>query len=211
MEQTGLRRAFNRAPDLAPAPEFTARVRHVLQREHVFMARQARRRTFFKGLAAAAAFAIACTGLFWVYQAALGDTLLAAAAGDHRYCTVATDGPFTLDTALLQRPAYRPFDELPRTMAVPLGGELSVTERHVCVYGGRQFVHLLMRYRNSRVSLVVSGAADAIRVQRGSTRIDEMNIVTFRSGSLACFVIGELSPAELQTIATLIERQLHQA
>jgi anti-sigma factor RsiW len=210
MEQTGLRRAFDRAPELAPAPEFTARLRRVLQREQVSMARQARRRAFFEWLAAAAVFAIACTGLLWVYQAALGETLVAAAVGDHRYCVVTATGPLSLDTETLQRPAYRRLDALPQTMAVPPAGELRVLERHVCVYGGRQFAHLVMRYRGRRVSLVVSGAAEAVRAQSGSTRVDGMNVVTFRSRSLTCFIIGELSLMELQTIATLIDQQLHQ-
>ena len=175
------------------------------------MARQARRRAFVEWLAAAAVFAIACSGLLWVYQAALGETLVAAAVGDHRYCVVTTTGPLSLDTETLQRPAYRRLDALPQTMAVPPAGELRVLERHVCVYGGRQFAHLVMRYRGRRVSLVVSGAAEAMRVQRGSKRVDGMNVVTFRSRSLTCFTIGELSLTELQTIATLIEQQLNQA
>ena len=175
------------------------------------MAWQARRRGFVQWLAAAAVFAIACTGLLWVYQAALGETLVAAAVGDHRYCAVAGSGPLSLDTDTLRRPAYRRLEALPPAMAVPPAGELRVLERHICVYGGRQFAHLVMRYRGRRVSLVVSGAADALHARPGSTRVEGMNVVTFRSRSLTCFIIGELSLTELQTIATLIDQQLHQA
>jgi anti-sigma factor RsiW len=206
-----LRRAFHRAPELAPSSEFTARVRDVLRSRPAAMPPPARRRPLLRWTAAAAACLVACAGLLWVYQAVLGDTLLAAAVGDHRYCTLPKDGPLSFDAVALQQPAYRRLEALPRTISSAPGAEVLVLDRHVCVYGSRRFVHLVLRYRGERFSLVVSAARDPQSAQFGAARVDGMNVVTFRSGSLTLFVVGELSPTDLQSIATLIEQQLRQA
>lgn len=206
-----LRRAFNRAPGLAPAPELTLRLREILRREAVSTARQGRRRAFFKSLAAAAGFVLMCTGMLWMYQAVLGQALLAAAVGDHRYCVLPTDGPLTLDDAVRQWPAYRRLEILPETIAVSTHVEIRVLDRHFCVYGGRQFAHLVLRYGDRRVSLVVSGAAEAAHARTGTADIDGLHVVTFRSGALTLFVVGALPLTDLQTIATLIDQHLRQS
>ena len=206
-----LRRAFDRAPKLAPAPQFTARLRDTLRREAAAMARQVRRRDFFRSLAAAAVFVFACTGLLWTYQAVLGDALLAAAVGDHRYCTLPKDGPLTLDAAMLQWPAYRRLDILPDTITAPAHTDIRVVDRHFCVYGGRQFAHLVLLYHDKRVSLVISRTVEAAHARPGTADVDGLSVVTFRSGSLTVFVVGELSLTDLQTIATLIDQHLRQS
>lgn len=206
-----LRRAFHRAPELAPSPELTARVRDVLRSHSAAVPPQVRRRPFIRWAAAAAACLVACAGLLWVYQVVLGDTLIAAAVGDHRYCALPKDGPLSFDAVALQQPAYRRLEGLPQTMSSVPGAEVLVLDRHVCVYGDRRFVHLVLGYRGERLSLVVSADKDPVSAQFGTARVDGMNVVTFRSGSLTLFVVGELSHTDLQTIATLIDQQLRQA
>lgn len=175
------------------------------------MARQVRRRAFFRSLAAAAAFVVVCTGLLWTYQAVLGEALIAAAVGDHRYCALPTDGPLTLDAAVLQWPAYRRLEILPETIAASTDAEIHVLDRHFCVYGGRQFAHLVLRYGDRRVSLVVSGTAEAAHARPGTADVDGLHVVTFRSGALTLFVVGDLPLTDLQTIATLIDQHLQQS
>jgi len=206
-----LRRAFDRAPGLAPAPELTSRLRDVLRRESISTTRQVRRPVFFRSLAAAAAFVLICTGLLWTYQAVLGEALIAAAVGDHRYCALPTDGPLTLDAAVQQWPAYRRLEILPETIAAPTHAEIHVLDRHFCVYGGRQFAHLVLDYRGKRISLVVSATAEAAHARPGAADVDGLSVVTFRSGSLTLFVVGELPRIDLQTIATLIGQYLRQS
>lgn len=50
---------------------------------------------------------------------------------------------------------------------------------------------------------------DALR--RPFDRAPELSVVTFRSGSLTLFVVGELPRTDLQTIATLIDAHLRQS
>jgi anti-sigma factor RsiW len=208
----GLRRAFHRSPELAASPEFTARLRDNLRdRASVMQPPVSRRRPFMRWAAAAAACLVACAGLLWAYQAMLGDTLIAAAVGDHSYCALPTDGPLSIEATALQQPAYRRLEAVPQTMSAVAGSEVLVLDRHVCVYGGRRFVHLVLRHRGERLSLVVSADRNSLPAQFGAARVDGMNVVSFRSGPLTLFVVGELSLTDLQAIATLIDQQLRQA
>ncbi|HEU4893876.1 MAG TPA: zf-HC2 domain-containing protein [Vicinamibacterales bacterium] len=206
-----LRQAFLREPELAPSPELTTRLREHLRRHARAMEPRSRRRPFMRWTAAAAACVLACTGLLWVYQAVLSDTLIAAAVGDHRHCTLPKDGPLSFADTALQQPAYRRLEALPQTISSVRGEEIVVLHRHVCVYGRRRFVHLMLRHRGERLSLVVSGAADQPSDPFRAARIDGMNVVTFRSGAVTLFVIGELSFTDLRAIATLVEQHLRQS
>lgn len=205
-----LRQAFVRAPELAPAPELTARVRESLRRQSLAVRPQDRRRSFRRWIAAAAACVFACAGLLWVYQAALGDTLMAAAVGDHRYCAQPGNAPPLREATALEEAAYRRLEAVPRTISPVPGDDIVVIERHVCLHGGRRFVHLVLRRRGERLSLVVSAAADRAPAQFRTARVDGMNVVAFRSGTLTLFVIGELSSTDLRAVATVVERHLRQ-
>lgn len=206
-----LRHAFLAASELASSPGLTDRLRDRLRNQPALVAPRAPRRIVPAWATAAAACIIACVGLLWAYQAVFSDTLLAAAVGDHSYCTLPREEPFTLEAAALQQPLYRRLQALAPTAATPSGSELRIVDRHLCFYGGRQFVHLVLQYRDQRASLVVSTSTDRSLSQFASARVDGMNVVTFRSASLTLFVVGELQPTDLQAIATLIEQQLRQA
>ena len=206
-----LRQAFHAASDLASSPELRQRLRDTLRHQPASMPQRVRRRIVPAWATAAAACVIACVGLLWVYQAVFSDTLLAAAVGDHSYCTMPKEEPFTLEAATLQQPLYRRLEALSPTAATLSGGDVRIVDRHLCFYGGRQFVHLVLRYRGQRASLVVSTLTDRSLAQFAGARIDGMNVVTFRSASLALFVVGELQLTDLQAIATLIDQQLRQS
>ena len=208
--RAALRAAFLRSPELAPSAEFTARLREDLRRHAISTTQQGRRRAFMRWTAAAAACLFACVGLLWAYQAVLGDTLLAEAVGDHRHCTLPRDGPLSFPDAALQQPARR-LEALPRTISTAPGEDVVVLHRHVCMYGRRRFVHLVMRHRGERVSLVVSGAANRAPAQLRAARVDGMNVVSFRSGEVTLFVIGELSSTDLRSIAALVQQHLRQS
>jgi hypothetical protein len=136
---------------------------------------------------------------------------MAAAVGDHRYCALPKDGPLTLDAAALQWPAYRRLDALPETITASAHTDIRLLDRHFCVYGGRQFAHLVLGYRGKRVSLVVSATAEAAHARPGAADVDGLGVVTFKSGSLTLFVVGDLPLTDLQTIATLVDKHLRQS
>jgi anti-sigma factor RsiW len=206
-----LRRVFHSTPELASSPELTERLRDRLRNQPAFMPARGRRRLVPAWASAAAACVIAGLGLLWAYQAVFSDTLLAAAVGDHSYCTLPKEEPFTLETAALRQPLYRRLEALAPTATTPSGIDVRIVDRHLCFYGGRQFVHLVLQYRDQRVSLVASTSVNRSLSQFAAARIDGMNVVTFRSASLTLFVVGELQPTDLQAIATLIDKQLRQS
>ena len=206
-----LRHAFLATSELASSPELTDRLRDRLRSQPALVAPRASRHIVPAWATAAAACIIACVGLLWAYQAVFSDTLIAAAVGDHSYCTLPREEPFTLEAAALQQPLYRRLEALAPTATTLSGSEVRIVDRHLCFFRGRQFVHLVLQYRDQRASLVVSTSTDRSLSQFASARVDGMNVVTFRSSSLTMFVVGELQPTDLQAIATLIEQQLRQA
>src|SRR4029077_11423015 len=164
----GVRRAFDRAPDLGPSPEFVARLRTTLQSQvHQTPARRSVRSWGWWALAASVLLAtglgVAYRGRDWI--AATG-ALARAAVGDHKNCALQfrlAEKPISLDEAAQRYgPAYRVLEHLPPNDVMTTAGPAHVLERHACVYGGRRCAHIVFEYRGERVSLLVTAVEGGV-------------------------------------------------
>jgi hypothetical protein len=115
--------------------------------------------------------------------------------------------------ALAGDAAYRVLETLPPNDVITGAGTARVLERHSCVYGGRRFVHVVLDYRGTRVSLLVT-AADGSgpptlpgevlpHVTVAPDRVDAMFVVSFRTSHHTVFVVGDVPQADL---ARLVDR-----
>jgi len=219
-----LRHAFTRSRELEPRPEFSAELRATLRDA----AAAAPRRGLFRhwlALAAAVLVGVGLAGTLWWSGRLLRDRDLAAAAvGDHRNCALhftLAEKPISLaEAARRYDAAYRILEDWPPAEIPTSFGAAHVLERHSCVYSGRRFAHVVLRYREKIVSLLVTSGGGgvssnvpldaAVHDESSGGRIDEMSVLSFRSAKHTVFVTGDVNRAELSSLAEVLAGPLTQ-
>ncbi len=207
--RSALRQAFERAPDLRARPEFIASVAQRL-REHP---RRSRPRYPWRTVLAIAASvllasAAVVSGRQWLGAARFA-ALARAAAGDHQNCAVRftlQERPLSLAEAA-QRfdAAYASLRTFAPSPARLPQGELTVLERHVCVFDSRRFAHVVLRYRGELVSVLVTPDRLA-RIPAAA--VEATHVASFRVGRFATFVVGPIAGDELGEIAAAVREPL---
>jgi hypothetical protein len=158
--------------------------------------------------------------LFLTRRIEPAEALALDAAGDHKNCALKfrlARMPVPLEEAAQQfDSAYRllisaPPDEIPTP-----GGPARVLERHSCAYGTRRFGHVIIKYREHVVSLLMTtddrttDAADtagAIPYVIGRP-IDGLSVVAVNGASHAFLLVGDLGTAELTQLSTSVSMPL---
>lgn len=220
----GVRRAFHRAPDLGPSPEFIAQLRTRLHdTAHQGSAPRGIRFQAWWALAATVLLAVAL-GLAYRGRERIEATgaLARVAVGDHRYCALQfrlAEKPISLEEAAQRYgAAYRVLESLPPDDVVTAVGPAHVLERHACVYEGRRFGHIVFTYRGERVSLLVTavdgGVTPALPGETlphltSPSPIDGMSVVSFRASRQMVFLTGDVLQTDLLKLAEAVGQPLH--
>lgn len=207
--------AFDRAPDLAIRPEFAAALTARLKGD-ASRSQSARRRPAWFAVAATVLL-VAGSGWGWrEWSASRFTALMHAAVGDHRFCAITyklEERPIPLEEAALRYDRVNHHLETVEPAATTLsGGPVRIVERHSCVFGGRRFAHLVLRYKGQFVSLLV--AADdrpGGRLARALARADDrpsampvtdgFRVASFRGARHAVFVVSSLTEEDNQEVA----------
>ena len=159
-----LRGAFLADRSLAPRTEWSSELAARLRSSSVPSHRPAVGGWWSGGLALAATLLLGASvaiyfGAGWRGAAALAE-LARLAAGDHRNCAIKfalAERPIPLaDAAARYDAAYGAFERTPADSFSARGGRVEVVDRHSCVYNGRRFAHVVMRYQGQVVSLLVT-------------------------------------------------------
>ncbi len=137
------------------------------------------------------------------------------AVGDHKNCALQyklIEDPITLDEAAARYGKYN--KDLDKTVFVPLReafgekgfGKIELLESHSCVFDGRRFAHVVLRYRGKTISVLVTDTdLPAENDDVFSIRFDEtMGVAAFRTAHHAVFVVSDLTQQENSTIANTI-------
>jgi len=209
-----LRTAVGRAPDLAPRPEFMARLQADLRAASGTAT--GRRRVVLRRWLAFAATVVLAVAIGFVYRfRAGGDELARSAVGDHQNCALQfrlTEKPIPLeDAARRYGEMYRIVNDLPPTDIVMTAGTAQVLERHACVFGGRRFAHVVLRYRGQLVSVMVTAADARHPAEAAPSVIEGMKITSFPAGHQVVFVAGDISTTDLQALTDAIAAPLTRA
>lgn len=217
--QAALREAVGRAPELRMTPEFSARLRGVLQHETPEPRALLSRRSWL-AVAASLVLVAGITGrLLLDRQDASSEMLAQDAIGDHEVCALKLRPPKTSDVPLPEATAK--FNEAYRMMiAAPLegtaapGGPVQVLERHACSYNGRRFGHVVMRYQGHVVSLLVAtpGAdhRDEMTPQWIGQATDGLSVVSVGGSEYAVLMVSDLASDQLRQLSTVIAQPLAQ-
>jgi anti-sigma factor RsiW len=207
-----LQTAIDTAPNFAPRPAF---VSALTARLHpVETAGGMTRRAWLEtALAAAAGFvALVSGGLFArsAWRHSRMGTLAASAAGDHQNCAIRfnlRERPISLEEAATRfDPAYA------RLTSIPAPASSTVLDRHSCVFEGRRFGHIVFRYHDRVVSLLVtsgdgSGNREPTIVQSRET----FNVASFDVGAHSVFIVSDLPAPDTLTIAQVVSDPVRKA
>ena len=210
--RTALRGAFERSPELRATPEFLASVgRHV--REHQSSRSLRAARWSFRPMMAIAASLLLVSAVAFGGREWLGASLLHAALGDHQNCAIRfrlKEKPISLEEAAQRfEPAYRSLVAVAPSPARLSSGELTVLERHSCVYDRRRFAHIVLRYRGTLVSVLVT--PDRLARVPSEVAVEGTRVSSFRAGRFAAFVVSSASDAEMREIAAAVAGPLKNA
>lgn len=205
--RTAIREAFERAPDLQARPEFLSSIGRRVREN----AQQSRPRNTWRSVLAIAATLLLATGVGFGGREWLGASrfasLVRAAAGDHQNCAVRftlKERPISLEEAAQQfDPAYRSLVTLTPAPTRLTQGDLTVLERHACVFDGRRFAHIVLRYRGALVSVLVTPDRLA-RVPAELQSVDGTHVSSFHVGRFAAFVVSPSSERETREIASAV-------
>jgi hypothetical protein len=145
--------------------------------------------------------AVAFGGREW-----LGTSLLHAVFGDHQNCAIRfrlKEKPISLEEAAQRfEPAYGSLLAVAPSPAQLSNGDLTVLERHSCVYDGRRFAHIVLRYRGTLVSVLVT--PDRLARVPAELAVDGTRVSSFRAGRFAAFVVSSASDSETHEIAAAV-------
>jgi hypothetical protein len=212
----GVRRAFARAADLEPSPEFLTSLRARLR--STALETPVRRRMGVRAwwaLAAVLALAVAA-GLAYRGRGGELAELSRAAVGDHRNCALQfrlAEKPIALDEAARRYGVvYRALETLPPDDIRTAVGPAHVLERHACIFMGRRFAHIVLEFRGARVSMLVAdgGRADAAPSNTSDATIetprsvDGLSLVSFRASRRLVFLTGDVAASDLSALADVV-------
>ena len=203
--RTAIRGAFERSPELRATPEFLASVGRQVREHHSSQSVRMSLWSFRPMMAIAASLllvsAVAFGGREW-----LGTSLLHAVLGDHQNCAIRfrlKEKPISLEEAAQRfEPAYRSLVAVVPSPARLSNGDLTVLERHSCVYDGRRFAHIVLRYRGALVSVLVT--PDRLARVPSELAVDGTRVSSFRAGRFAAFVVSSASERETREIAAAV-------
>ena len=210
-----LRSGFERAPDLQMRTEFDERLTAQLRTVAVNETRM----PVAKYVAIAASLVIVSALVFTVLQqrkrSQMAAALVESVVGDHRDCALnhrLDEKSIDLDAA--GRKYDRAYINLVNAVMaegrLPAGVEL--VEAHSCVFKNRRFGHVILRYREQLVSVLVTGIDQ--RDRSGSTEVNEaltaaqsdgFQMIHFETTRHAVYVVSGLSETQNRSIAEAIE------
>jgi anti-sigma factor RsiW len=214
--RAAIRAGVERARHLQPRPEFAA---ELAARLRPAAATGGVPRWSRRSWLAAAAGAVLAAGAGWGWRewsAARFAQVLRAAVGDHRYCalTFALDEPpIRLDEAARRfggvHGLLRNVEPSPSALA---GGPISVLDRHSCVFAGRRFSHLVLRYKGELVSVLVTGEVgrDLDPTVSSQPGIEGLHVATIGDDD-AVFVVSSLREEDVQDVGRAIAGPLARA
>jgi anti-sigma factor RsiW len=210
--RTRLRSAVDAAPALAPTPEFVAALKAKLHPAET--PADVTRREWLKSWMAAAAAVVAVVGGGLFARDELRRrrfaTLAALAAGDHQNCALKfnlAEQPIPLEEAA------RRFDPAYATLAsLALPASAASLARHSCVFDGRRFGHVVFRYQDHVVSLLVTaGEGDGSAVPATVSVDGPLRVAAFDVGAHAVFVVSDLPERDTLAVAKELAVPVRQA
>ena len=217
-----LREGFQHSPNLQPSDEFAGRLKAQLQDVALSGSRFSVARAAYLAIAASLVIA-AALGLRAVYprwNSHRDDTMAAAltqsASGDHRDCALnhrLAEAPIDLDEA--GRKYDRAYIDLVKAVIsegkLPAGVQL--VGAHSCIFQGRRFGHVILRYQGELVSVLVTETESQSSSPKETEPVttaqsDGYELAYFNTERHVVYVVSGLNAPENLSIARAIAPSL---
>ena len=209
-----LRAGFENAPDLQMSAEFAGRLTAQLRDAALS---QPRFSTTKYVAIAASLLIVAGLGFIAIQRWRLqtSTALTATVVGDHRDCALnhrLDEKPIDLDEA--GRKYDRAYINLASAVMSEgrLPGDVELVDAHSCVFKGRRFGHVILRYRGQLVSVLVTNiepqdhnGSVGVKEAVADAQMDGFQLAHFETTRHAVYVVSGLSDAENLSIAQAIE------
>ena len=212
--RASVRSAVQSATGTPMRAEFAAGLRDRLRDEAARQPAARSPRRLWLALAASALLAVGAGVGVQQWGARAWTALVLAAAGDHQNCALTfklAEDPIPLAEAA-QRfgGAHALLEQMAMPAATAAGSPLEVLDRHSCLFAGQRFVHLVFRYKNEVVSVLVTDdprpslaaigrAADGVLA---SVRTEgAFTLTSFTGGRHAAFVVSTLGAEDVREVA----------
>jgi anti-sigma factor RsiW len=135
------------------------------------------------------------------------------AVGDHRYCALKfslPEKPISLDKAAMIYGAYN--KDLDKAVFAPLsenlGDKIKFLEAHSCIINGRQFAHVVLKYQERVISVLVARRDTETEIENGDAiscqTAEDLRVACFQTAKFGVFVVSDLEEAENLRIARMI-------
>ena len=151
--------------------------------------------------------------------------LARAAAGDHRDCALhfrLAEKPIPLEEAARRfDPAYHALREAVRATHADRGDvPIDIVEDHACVFEGRRFAHIVLRYRGQLLSVLVTGHDDrpVAAAARGASApaiaslhgVEGFEAATFNAPRYVVFVVSALDARDTVAVTRTVADSMYQ-
>ena len=213
--RAGVRSAVLNAPELTLSPAFASALAGRLQDEAARRPAPVVSRRVWLALAASVVLVVGA-GLGWQrWSAAAWTALLEAASGDHQNCALTfklAEAPIPLAEAARRFGGiFGPLDTVQPSMSALAGGAVTVLDRHSCVFDGHRFAHIVLRYKDETVSVLVPDdtrpggppwggpQVDGAIASAGSSGV--FHTVLFVGGRHVAFVVSSLGESDVREVA----------
>ena len=145
-----------------------------------------------------------------------------AAIGDHENCAVKfrlAEDPITLEEAAAKFGSYnKDLDKVViaaisrQNPAAETSEKIKFVEAHSCVFEGRRFAHVVLKYHNRLVSILVTDtdlplSGEGVSSQQNG---DKTSVASFRVAHQAIFIVSDLNETGNMTVANAISLSIRQ-
>lgn len=215
-----LRTAFEGAADLQPRPEFLDGLPLRLLAGNPALQRRPKWQWWLALAASVFVAVIGASSVVWLAQTGLSE-LRHLAAGDHQNCALKfalPEPPITLTEASTKFDvAFRGLATVQLPARSSSGDAIDLVERHACVFEGQRFAHIVVRYKGTAVSLLVSDETGSRKgwwlnaTPREMSPARGFNVASFRGSQHTVFAVSALSTEDLQELARTVAGPIAQA
>jgi hypothetical protein len=135
------------------------------------------------------------------------------AISDHKHCALKfslKEKPISLDDAAK---TYGKFNkDLDRAVFEPLkevfGDKVKFLEAHSCIINGRRFAHVVLKYEERVISVLVAKREDGTQIENSDAiscqSLEDMRVACFSTDKFGVFVVSDLDETENLKLALTI-------
>ncbi len=209
--RSALKRAVRSAADLQMRPEFAADVSARLRTQPA----RASRPWMTRWLPIAASLLLAAGGALYFLGGPAAPQSARDAVGDHQNCALQfrlSEKPVSLDEGAARfDPVFAQLKTVPPDEVATASGPLRIADRHVCLFAGHRWGHVVFKSGDHAVSLLMparEGGTVADADLAFLSPVDGLSVASFSTAGHSAFIVSDLPDTAFQQAARAIAQPM---